>query len=161
MAYTCQACMNIPAVFLCVDRVRCQTEVSMVTEWDVKVTRYQPNANYKINILNIIKLGNSNITHCAVTRPGLNSVFCSDPIFTRPCKILAQSTTNSMLLALMFHFAANWLIMYRYRFVRQTVKYDKTKGRAYYILLFTQLLGNPALMKTKVRNRRFTTLTFI
>ena len=31
---------------------------------------------------------------CAVTRPGLNLVFCSDPILTRPCKILAQSTTS-------------------------------------------------------------------
>ena len=31
-AYTCKACMNIPAVRLCADRVRCQPEVSMVTE---------------------------------------------------------------------------------------------------------------------------------
>ena len=37
MAYTCKPCMNIPAVCLCADRVRCQPEVSMVTEWDVKV----------------------------------------------------------------------------------------------------------------------------
>ena len=37
MAYTCKACMNIPAVRLCADRVRCQPEVSLVTEWDVKV----------------------------------------------------------------------------------------------------------------------------
>ena len=29
---TCKACMNIPAVRLCADRVRCQPEVSMVTE---------------------------------------------------------------------------------------------------------------------------------
>ena len=41
-----------------------------------------------------IKLGNSNITRCAVTRPGSNLFFCSDPVLTRPCKILAQSTTN-------------------------------------------------------------------
>ena len=29
-----------------------------------------------------------------MTRPGPNLVFCSDPILTRPCKILAQSTTS-------------------------------------------------------------------
>ena len=38
MAYTCKACMNIPTVRLCADRVRCQPEMSMVTEWDVSVT---------------------------------------------------------------------------------------------------------------------------
>ena len=32
MAYKCKACMNITAVRLCADRVRCQPEVSMVTE---------------------------------------------------------------------------------------------------------------------------------
>ena len=31
-------CMNIPAVRLCADRVRCQPELSMVTEWDVQVS---------------------------------------------------------------------------------------------------------------------------
>ena len=38
MAYTCKVSMNIPAVHLCADRVRRQPEVSMVTEWDVKVS---------------------------------------------------------------------------------------------------------------------------
>ena len=52
MAYTCKACMNISAVCLCADRVRCQPEVSMMTEWDVKVSSNQPNVNYKINIIN-------------------------------------------------------------------------------------------------------------
>ena len=42
----------------------------------------------------LIKLGNSNIMSCVVTRPGSNLVFCSDPILTWPCKILAQSTTS-------------------------------------------------------------------
>ena len=32
-AYTCKACTkNIPTVCLCADRVRCQPDVSMVTE---------------------------------------------------------------------------------------------------------------------------------
>ena len=31
-AYTRKACMNIPAVRLCADRVKCQPAVSMVTE---------------------------------------------------------------------------------------------------------------------------------
>ena len=38
MAYTCQACMNIPALRLCAARAWCPTVVSMVTEWDVKVS---------------------------------------------------------------------------------------------------------------------------
>ena len=42
MAYTCKACMNIPAVRLCADKVRCQPVVS-------EVTPYQPNA--QINII--------------------------------------------------------------------------------------------------------------
>ena len=37
IANTCKACINIPAVRLCADRVRCQPEVSIVTEWNVKV----------------------------------------------------------------------------------------------------------------------------
>ena len=46
--------MNIPAVRLCADRVRCQPVVSMVTDEMSKsqVTPYQPNANCKINIIN-------------------------------------------------------------------------------------------------------------
>ena len=40
------------------------------------------------------KLGNSDITRCAVTRPGSNLVFCSDPILTQTCKILDQSTNT-------------------------------------------------------------------
>ena len=44
MAYTCKACMNMPALHLCAARVKCQPVVFMVgdrmkclTEWDVKV----------------------------------------------------------------------------------------------------------------------------
>ena len=37
MAYACKACTNIPAVCLFADRVRCQPEVSIVTEWEAKV----------------------------------------------------------------------------------------------------------------------------
>ena len=49
---TC-TCMNILAVRLCADRVRCQPEVSMATELEVKATLYQPNANYKINVITL------------------------------------------------------------------------------------------------------------
>ena len=45
MAYTC---ISIPAVFLCADRVRCQPEVSMVTEWDVKVQSNSVSAQCKL-----------------------------------------------------------------------------------------------------------------
>ena len=48
MAYTCKACMNIPAVRLCADRVRCQPEVSMVTERDVKVLSNSVSAQFKL-----------------------------------------------------------------------------------------------------------------
>ena len=37
MVYPCEACMNVPAVRLCADRVKCQPVVPMVTEGDVKV----------------------------------------------------------------------------------------------------------------------------
>ena len=36
---------------------------------------------------------NGDITRCVVTRPRSNMVLCSDPIFIRPRKVLAQSTT--------------------------------------------------------------------
>ena len=40
--------MNIPALRLCADRVRCQPVVSMVTEWDVKVLSYSVSAQCKL-----------------------------------------------------------------------------------------------------------------
>ena len=49
MACTCKACMNIPAVRLCADRVWCQLVVSMVTEWDVKVLSNSVSAQYKLH----------------------------------------------------------------------------------------------------------------
>ena len=48
-AYTCKACTkNIPTVCLCADRVRCQPEVFMVTEWDVKVSSNSVSAQCKL-----------------------------------------------------------------------------------------------------------------
>ena len=47
MAYTCNACINIPALCLCAARVWCQTVVSMVTEWDVKVLSNSVSAQCK------------------------------------------------------------------------------------------------------------------
>ena len=43
-----QACMNISALHLCADRVRCQPEVPMVTEWDVKVLSNSVSAQSKL-----------------------------------------------------------------------------------------------------------------
>ena len=48
MAYKCKACMNIPAVRLCADRVRCQPKVSMMTERDVKVSSNSVSAQCKL-----------------------------------------------------------------------------------------------------------------
>ena len=47
MAYACKARMNMPAVRLCAEGVRCQTEVSMVTEKDVKVLSNSVSAQCK------------------------------------------------------------------------------------------------------------------
>ena len=51
MAYACKACMHIPAVRLCADRVRCQLEVCMVTERDVKVLSNSVSAQCKLQNL--------------------------------------------------------------------------------------------------------------
>ena len=48
MAHTCKVCMNIPAVHLCADRVRCQPVVSTVTESDVNTSSNSVSAQCKL-----------------------------------------------------------------------------------------------------------------
>ena len=54
MGYTCKACINIPAVHLCADRVRCQPDVSMVTEWDVSAQCKLQNKYYQLNLATVV-----------------------------------------------------------------------------------------------------------
>ena len=54
MGYTCKACINIPAVHLCADRVKCQPVVSMVTEWDVSAQCKLQSKYYQINLATVV-----------------------------------------------------------------------------------------------------------
>ena len=67
--------------------MRGQPEVSLVTEWDVKVWSNSVSAQCKL------KNKYYQLNLATVILRGSNLVFCSDPILTWTYKVLAQSTT--------------------------------------------------------------------
>ena len=88
--------MNIPALRLCAARVWCQPEVSMITEWDVKILSNPVSAQCKLQNkyypLNLTTL----ILRAALwLDPVRTWFFSSDSILTRPYKILVQATTST------------------------------------------------------------------
>ena len=82
-------------------------KVPMVTEWDGKVLSNSVSAQsklqnkyYKLNLATVISLD-----------PARTWVFCSDLILTRPCKILAQSTTS--------YFTYQWAVITTSQLVKE------------------------------------------